>query len=325
MPLVLPTPERIDAAHELIEDAVDPSPLVRLEADHPAADIHLKLETAHPIRSFKLRGALCALRSTDDPRRLEGVWTASAGNMAQGLAWAARRAALRATVVMPDDAPRIKRERTRELGARVVDVPWEQWWRVLEERHHPGLEGLFVHPVSEQAVLDANGTIGREIVQQLDRLDVVLVPYGGGGLITGIGAALQPPAVTTPQGRRVRCLACEVETAAPLSRALAAGEPRPVERRSSFVDGIGGSTVLPEMWPLVRQVVGGTRVVSLKSVAAAMRLLWERHQLMVEGAGAVSVAAALGDPTLEGTVVCVVSGGNVDPSVHAAVLRGDLP
>lgn len=325
MSLVLPTSDRIDTARELIADAVDPSPLVRLEADHPAADIHLKLETAHPIRSFKLRGALCALRSTDDPRRLEGVWTASAGNMAQGLAWAARRTALRATVVMPEDAPEVKLRATVELGARVIRVPWDEWWRVLEERRHPGVDGLFVHPVGEQAVLDANGTIGVEIAEALDRVDAVLVPYGGGGLITGIGAALSAWAATGSSRRAVRCLACEVETAAPLARALAAGEPRPVERRPSFVDGIGGSTVLAEMWPLVREVVDGTRVVSLKAVAAAMRLLWERHGVVAEGAGAVSVAAALGDPTLEGTVVCVVSGGNVDPAVHAAVLRGDLP
>lgn len=319
MPLAIPTSGAIEAARELIADAVEPTPLVRLEADHPSADIYLKLETEHPIRSFKLRGALCALRSSDDPRRLEGVWTASAGNMAQGLAWAARRVALRATVVMPEDAPEIKRAGVRELGARLVSVPWEEWWRILEERRFAGAEGLFVHPVCEQAVLDANGTVGLEIAESLERIDAVLVPFGGGGLFTGIAAALgsspDPP----------RCLACEVESAAPLARALAVGAPEPIERRESFVDGIGGRTVLPEMWPLLSRLVRGARVVSIGATAAAVRLLWERHGLVVEGAGAVPVAAALGDPTLEGTVVCVVSGGNIDPAVHDAILRGELP
>lgn len=319
MSLHVPTREAIQAAGELIADSVEPTPLVRLEAEHPGADLYLKLETEHPIRSFKLRGALAALRSIDDPRRLEGVWTASAGNMAQGLAWAARQSALRATVVMPESAPEIKRRGARELGARVVDVGWDEWWRVMEERHYPGIEGLFVHPVSEQAVIEGNGTIGLELEAELDRLDRVLVPFGGGGLVAGIAAALAGSPL------QARCLACEVATAAPLSAALAAGEPVPVERRASFVDGIGGRTVLAEMWPLVDQLVRGTRVVSPRAVAAAMRLLWERHALVVEGAGAVAVAAALGDPTLEGSVVCVVSGGNIDPEVHAAVLAGELP
>lgn len=317
--LGVPTREALEAAAERIADAVEPTPLVRLEADHPGADLYLKLETEHPIGSFKLRGALNALRSTDDPKRLEGVWTASAGNMAQGVAWAAHQAALRATVVMPESAPRVKRDGARRLGARVVEVSWEEWWRILEEQRYSGLEGLFVHPVSEPAVIEGNGTIGLELEAKLDRIDAVLVPFGGGGLISGVAAAL------IPERPEVRCLACEVATAAPLSTALAVGEPRPVDRRASFVDGIGGRTVLREMWPLVRQLVHGTRVVSLEAVAAAMRLLWERHQLVVEGAGAVPVAAALGDPTLEGNVVLIVSGGNVDPAVHQAVLRGDLP
>ena len=319
MKLSVPTLEAVEAARDLIGDAVAPSPLVRLEVDHPGADLYLKLENLQPIGSFKLRGALHAIRSSDDPGRLEGVWTASAGNMAQGLAWAARKAALRATVVMPDDAPAVKRRGVTRLGGRVVTVPFERWWRILEEGVFPGAQGLFVHPVADQAVIEGNGTVGLEIAAALPRADTVLVPFGGGGLSCGIAAAL------AGLGSDARVVGCEVETATPLAVSLAAGEPRRIERRPSFVDGIGGSSLLAEMWPLVSELLAGSRVVSLDAVAEAVRLLVETQRVVAEGAGAASVAAALADPTLEGTVVCVVSGGNLDASVLAAILQGEMP
>ena len=316
---MIPSRAALEAAREVIEDAVQPSPLVRLEIDHPGADVFLKLENLQPIGSFKLRGALNAIRTSEDANLMQGVWTASAGNMAQGVAWAARRAALRSTVVMPDDAPTTKRRAVERLGARIVDVPFDRWWRVLEERSFPMLDGVFVHPVADQAVIEGNGTIGLEIVEALPRIDTVLVPFGGGGLACGIAAALRG------LGSDARVLGCEVDTATPLAASLAAGAPRSIDRRRSFVDGIGGNSLLPEMWPLVSELIGGARVVSLRAVASAIRQLVERHHVVAEGAGAASVAGALGDPTLEGTVVCIVSGGNLDAEALEMILRGDTP
>jgi threonine dehydratase len=318
--LGIPSLAEIEAARELIGDALPPTPLVRLDVDHPGADLWLKLENLQPIGAFKLRGALHAVRSSSDPRLLvDGVWTASAGNMAQGVCWAARQAALRATVVMPEQAPRTKREAVERLGGRIVPVSWERWWRTFEERSYPGLDGLFVHPVADRAVLEGNGTAGLEIFAALDRVDAILVPFGGGGLACGIAAAARG------LGRETPVLACEVETAAPLAASLAAGAPTAIDPRPSFVDGIGGKSVLREMWPLVTELISGVRVVSLAAVAGSIRRLAERARVVAEGAGAASVAAALGDPTLEGNVVCVVSGGNIDREVLATILSGGMP
>jgi threonine dehydratase len=298
---------------------VAPSPLVRLEPEHPGADVYLKLESLQPIGSFKLRGALNAVRSSEDAALVEGVWTASAGNMAQGVAWAARRSGLRSTVVMPEEAPATKRRAVERLGGRVIGVPFDRWWRAFEERSFPAVPGVFVHPVADQAVIEGNATLGLELAEALPRLDTVLVPFGGGGLACGIAAALRA------RGSAARIVGCEVETATPLASSLAAGEPLSVARTPSFVDGIGGKSLLHEMWPLVAELVAGVRVVSLAAVAAAIERLVEHHRVVAEGAGAASVAAALADPTLEGTVVCVVSGGNIDATTLATILAGEMP
>jgi len=316
--LVVPTLEDIETAREFIEDAVRPSPLLRLENVHSSADIYLKLECLQPIGSFKLRGALNAMRQLDGARLLEGVVTASAGNMAQGVSWAARRSGVRATVVMPDTAPTTKVRAVRRLGGEIVSVSWDRWWQVLQDRSLPGLSGHFIHPVADQTVIEGNGTIGLEIAESLDRVDTVLVPFGGGGLVCGIAAALAELRPDT------RVFGCEVETAAPLAASLEAGRAVAIERRASFVDGIGGKEVLPAMWPLIERLVAGSRVVSLAAVVRAIRLLIDRQSVVAEGAGASSVAAALADPTLEGVVVCVVSGGNLDEETLVSILEGDL-
>ena len=315
----VPTLDAVEAARERIEDDVRASPLVRLDVSHPNADIYLKLESAQPIRSFKLRGALNAIRSTEDPGLMEGVWTASAGNMAQGVAWAARQSAARATVVMPDSAPTAKRSAVKRLGARIETVSFDRWWRVLEERSYPGARGFFVHPVADQAVIEGNATIGLELAEKLERIDTVLVPFGGGGLSCGISSALRTLRPETSVE------ACEVETAAPLQASRRAGRPVSIPRRASFVDGIGAGGVLAEMWPLIEELIDGSRVVSLEAVATAIRSLVERHETIAEGAGAVPVAAALGDPELEGTVVCIVSGGNLGGDILEVILKGEMP
>ena len=267
-----------------------------------------------PIGSFKLRGAGNAIACADPAALARGVWTASAGNMAQGVAWNARRLGVPCTVVVPDHAPRAKLDAVERLGARVIPVPVERWWRVLEEHGYPGIEGLFIHPVSDPAVIAGNGTIGLEIVEDLPDVDTVLVPWGGGGLSCGIAAALRALKPTA------RVFACEVETAAPLAPSLAAGRPVAVEYRASFVDGIGARGLLSEMWPMAQELLAGSLVVSLEETKAALRTLVSRARVVAEGAGAVPVAAALSGRAGGGKIVCVVSGGNIDREKLAEIL-----
>jgi len=249
------------------------------------------------------------------------VYTASAGNMAQGVAWSARQIGVPATVVVPEHAPQTKIDAIERLGGRVLKVPFERWWQVLMDHEYPGLDGLFVHPVADSAVMAGNGTIGLEILEDLPDVDTVLVPFGGGGLASGIATAIRAGKPDT------RVYACEVETASPLSAALAASSPQTVDYTPSFVDGIGGKRVLDEMWPIVERVLDGARVVPLAAVAEAIRLLAERNRVIAEGAGGTPVAVALagGHGVTGKKVVCVISGGNIDAAKLATILAGGVP
>jgi threonine dehydratase len=309
----------IRAARERLAGSVLRTPLVRANVDDAPAELYLKLENLQPIGSFKLRGAGNALAMAGREALARGVYTASAGNMAQGVAWNARRMGIPCTVVVPENAPRAKLDAIERLGARLVAVPYERWWQVLVEHRYPGLEGLFVHPVSDPAVIAGNATIGLEILEDLPDVDAVIVPYGGGGLSCGIASALRAlrPAA--------RVFAAEVESAAPLAASLAAGEPRAIEHRASFVDGIGGRSVLAEMWPLASSLLAGALVVSVAEIAAAVRLLATRNRVVAEGAGAAALAAALTGKAGRGRVVCIVSGGNIDPAKLAKILDGGVP
>ncbi|HXO21677.1 MAG TPA: threonine/serine dehydratase [Thermoanaerobaculia bacterium] len=315
--LEAPTIDEIQVARERIRGAVVRTPLVRLNVDDGPGEIWLKLENLQPIGSFKLRGATNAMRLAGPERLAGGVYTASAGNMAQGVAWSARQIGVPAAVVVPEHAPATKIAAIERLGGRVVKVPFERWWQVIREHRYPGLDGLFIHPVADRGVMAGNGTIGLEILEDLPDVDAVLVPFGGGGLSCGIAAAVK---ASRPE---IRVLGCEVETAAPLQASLAAGAEREVEYRPSFVDGIGGKSLLPEMWPIVRRLLDGSRVVSLAEIAAAIRLLAERNRVIAEGAGAAAVAAALA--SRGGKVVCIVSGGNIDAAKLATILQGGVP
>jgi len=304
--------EQIRGAQERLSGKVVRTPLLRLASDTPAT-IYLKPENLQPIGSFKLRGALNAI-SQLHPAQLEaGVVTASAGNMGQGVAWAARELGIPATVVVPEGAVETKLAAIERLGGRVVKVPYERWWQAIEESSFPEAEGVFIHPVQNEQVMAGNGTIGLEILEDLPEPDAVLVPFGGGGLSCGIASALRARA----PGCEV--YACEVETAAPLAASLAAGEPVEIEHRPSFVDGIGGPRVFPEMFALARELLDGSLVVRLEDVAAAIRLLVERNRIVAEGASAAPVAAAL---SRNGQVVCVVSGGNLDTATLREILQG---
>ncbi len=311
--------EEIRAARERIAGSALRTPLIRLNVEDTPAEIFLKLENLQPIGSFKLRGAGNAMAKADPNALARGVYTASAGNMAQGVAWNARRMKIPCTVVAPDHAPRTKLEAIERLGGRIIAVPFERWWQVLVERTYPGLEGLFIHPVSDPAVIAGNGTIGLEILEDLPEVDTILVPYGGGGLSVGIASAVR---ALRPQ---TRVLACEVETAAPLSAALRAGSPQEISYTPSFVDGIGGRGILAEMWPLASKLLDGALVMSLAEIASAIRVLATRNRVIAEGAGATPVAAALSGRAGSGKIVCVVSGGNIDAAKLCAILEGGVP
>lgn len=330
MTLTPPTLADIRSARDRIVGLAVRTPLLRLPPRAGEPEIWLKLENLQPIGSFKIRGAASALALAPREALARGVYTASAGNMAQGVAWCAREAGIPCAVVVPHTAPRAKLDAIERLGARIVPVPFERWWRVLVERGYEGLDGHFVHPVSDPAVIAGNGTIGLEILEDLPGAAAVLVPYGGGGLSCGIAAALRA------SDARARVFACEVETAAPLAASLAFGAPRTIDYRASFVDGIGGRSVLEEMWPLASALLAGTCVVTLEEIAAAIRALANRARVVAEGAGAAPLAAALAgraamgeggaDVSLPaGPIVCVISGGNLDPAKLATLLDGRLP
>jgi threonine dehydratase len=305
----------IERARTRIEGAAVRTPLVRL-AD---TDIWLKLENLQPIASFKIRGATNAIRAASPESLAGGVVTASAGNMAQGVAWAAREAGVPATIVVPDHAPRTKVEAIERLGGRVIEVPFERWWQTIVESRFEGVDGLFVHPVQDELVMAGNGTIGLELVEDLPDVDTVLVPFGGGGLSTGIASAvkaLRPSA---------RVYGVDPETGPALSSALAEGRPVPVEHVPSFVDGSGSRGVLESMWPYVREALDGAHVATLEETAEAVRVLAERVRVIAEGAGALALAVARSGRAGGGKIACIVSGGNVDLAVLSRILAGETP
>ncbi len=305
----------IQAAAERIAGSVARSPLLRLPLDGLAPEIYLKLENLQPIGSFKLRGAGNAIAQAPAEALTRGVYTASAGNMAQGVAWNARRFGLPCQVIVPDHAPETKLAAVRRLSGEVIKVPFDRWWEVIVSGDYADLDGCFIHPVTDPAVMAGNGTIGLEILDDLPDVDAIVIPYGGGGLSSGIASAVRALKPAT------RIYAAEVETAAPLAASLRAGRPVEVEYKPSFVDGIGGKSVLPEIWERVSNLLDGSLVVTLEQIRAAIRLLAERQRIIAEGAGAASVAAALAGKAGAGKVVCVVSGGNIELDVLAEILR----
>lgn len=309
----------IEAARERIAGVALRTPLVRLHLDDAPAEIYLKLETLQPIGSFKIRGAANAVRSTPARQRAGGLITASAGNMAQGVAWVARELGLPATIAVPEHAPRAKLDAIERLGGRVLKLPYDDWWQAIVTGSVEGLEGLFVHPVADERVIAGNGTIGLELLEDLPELDAVVVPFGGGGLTVGIASAIR---ALRP---RVRVFTAEPSTGAALAAATSVGEPTDVAYRPSFVDGAGSRRVLDAMWPLVSALVDNAFSIPISEVAAAVRALAVGAHVVAEGAGALALAAALAGLAGPGKVACVVSGGNIDPATLASILHGGDP
>jgi threonine dehydratase len=305
----------IERARRVIDGIAVRTPLIRLNVDADA-EIYLKLETLQPVNSFKIRGAGNAvLQATDDELR-DGVLTASAGNMAQGVAFAARLRGVPATIVVPDHAPAAKLDAIARYGGQVIKVPYDEWWQVLVTGRYDGAAGMFIHPVADDRVMAGNGTIGLELLEQLADFDAVVVPYGGGGLLTGIASAVK---ATRPD---VKFYSAEPETAAAVAASLAAGKPTSVEYVPSFVDGSGSRELIPQVWEHASALLDGGFAIPLADVEDAVRTLAARTRVIAEGAGALSVAAVLtGRVPNARKVVCIVSGGNIDFGVLTRILR----
>jgi len=308
----------IEAARARIADVAVRTPLVRLHAAEvpDGTEIYLKLEALQPIGSFKIRGATNAVRTAPDEARARGLVTVSAGNMAQGVAWVGREFGLTATIAVPEHAPEAKLSAIERLGGKVVKLPYDDWWRAMVTGAVDGIDGLFVHPVQDERVMAGNGTIGLEILDDLPDPAAIVIPFGGGGLTVGIASAIRALRPET------KIYTAEPATGAAMAAALPAGEPVDVEYTASFVDGSGSRRVLDPMWPRVREVVDGAFSVPIADAAAAVRLLAGRAHVVAEGAGALACAAALAGRAGAGKVVCIVSGGNIDPAKLAEILQG---
>lgn len=314
----LPTLADINNARRMIADSAIRTPLVRLNLRDAPAEIYLKLENLQPIGSFKIRGATNAMGHLTPEKLSRGVLTASAGNMAQGVAWRARELGIPCTVVAPDTAPDTKVNAIQRLGGRVIRVPFEEWWKAFETRTFPGVEATFIHAFDDLNVMAGNGTIALEILEDLPEVEAVVIPWGGGGLTCGIAAAMRG------LNPKCRIYAAEVATAAPLVVSLAAGTPQAVDYQPSFVDGIGAKVVFPQMLERAQQLIDGSLVAELDEVRAAVRLMAERNRTIAEGAGACALACALRGKAGAGKVVCIVSGGNIDFAKLCEILTGDI-
>ena len=321
--MIKPLPEvrpidlaEIREARRRIAQTIVRTPLIRLQLGVGYPDIRLKLENLQPINAYKLRGAANAVAMLPDSERRRGVWTISAGNAGQGVAYAARQAGVPCTVVAIETAPASKIERMKALGAKLVLVSYEVAWKALDERSFPGVEGTFVHPFDDHNFIAGHGTLGLEILEDAPDAVTVIAAIGGGGLITGVGSAIK---ALNPQ---IKLLGAEPETAAPVARSLAAGSAQTYpEWKASFVDGAGGQSVFPRMWERMKPLVDGCIVVTLEQTRQAMRLMAEKARVISEGAGALPLAAALTGQAGQGPIVAIVSGGNIDLKKFCEILE----
>ncbi len=304
----------VQDARRVIAGSAIRTPLVRLNVSPAPAEIYLKLENLQPIGAFKIRGATNAIARLPPEKLERGVVTASAGNMAQGVAWCARRLGIPCTVIAPATAPETKIEAIERLGGRVIKVSFDEWWRAFEERAYAGVDGAFIHAFDDEDVMAGNGTIALEVLEDLRDVDAIVIPWGGGGLTCGIASVLRE--------LRPSCkiFTAEVATAAPLAASLAAGAPTEVDYQPSWVDGIGAKAVFPQMFERARNLLDGALVADLSPVAEALRLMVQHNHVIAEGAGACPVACALSGRAGRGKIVCVISGGNIDSSKLFRVL-----
>jgi threonine dehydratase len=304
----------IENARSVIAGSAIRTPLIRFHVPSAPAEIYLKLENLQPIGSFKIRGASNAIAHLPPEKLARGLVTASAGNMAQGVAWCARKLGIPCTVIAPATAPETKISAIERLGGRVIKVSFDEWWRAYEEREYSGVEGAFIHAFDDPDVMAGNGTIALEILEDLPDVAAVVIPWGGGGLTCGIATALR--------SLRPSCkiFTAEVATAAPLAASMAAGVPTEINYQPSWIDGIGAKAVFPQMFERARNLIDGTLVADLPDVVRALRLMVQHAHIVAEGAGACPVACALSGNAGTGKIVCVVSGGNIDSTKLVRIL-----
>jgi threonine dehydratase len=308
--------EEIRAARQRIAGTIQRTPLFRLDLGGAYPDIRLKLENLQPTNSYKVRGAANAVAMLTEADRKKGVWTISAGNAGQGVAYAARAAGVPCSVVVIETAPAAKIERMKALGAKLVPVPYEVAWQALDEHAYPGIEGTFIHPFDNHNFIAGHATMGLEILEDVPDVAAVIGAIGGGGLITGVASAIKALAPG------VKLWAAEPETAAPAALSFARGAPQVFpDWQASFVDGAGGHSVFPRMWERMRPLVQGSLVVTLEETRKAMRLMAEKARVIAEGAGALALAAALSGRAGPGPIVAIVSGGNVDLTTYCKLVE----
>ena len=310
---------QIEAARSRLEGLSGVTPMVVCDAAPSDKLVRLKLENLQPIGSFKIRPIGNAVLCRAPADLAEGIYTTSTGNSALGLAFMARRLGISATAVVPENAPQTKLDKLRRLGARIDMRPIEEWWRAIKTGTLAGQQGAYIDAVRDPASLAGDATIGLEILAQAPDVEAILVPFGGGGLSCGIACAVR---AIRPE---VKIIACELSSAHPVKAAFAAGAPTETPHEPGFVSGVGMGSVLPEMWPLVKSMIDDVITVSLTEVAAAIKIMVEHNRVVAEGAGAVSVAAALSGRYAATKVCAVVSGGNLDSSMLSAILQGRMP
>jgi threonine dehydratase len=305
----------IQEARERIAKTIVQTPLIRLELGADFPDIRLKLENLQPINAYKLRGAANAVAMLPESERQRGVWTISAGNAGQGVAYAARQAGVSCTVVAVETAPASKLERMKKLGAKLIPVPYHVAWKALDERSFPGAEGTFIHPFDDHNFIAGHGTMGLEILEEAPDAAAVIASIGGGGLITGVASAVK---ILKPE---IKVFGVEPKTAAPAALSFEKGTPQVFENwKASFVDGAGGQSIFPRMWERMKGLVDDYLIVSLEETKAAMRVMAEKARIISEGAGALPVAAALTGKAGKGPIIAIVSGGNIDLEKFCALI-----
>ncbi len=310
----------IQAARGRIAKTIVRTPLIRLELGAGYPDIRLKLETLQPINAYKLRGAANAVAMLSKTERRLGVWTISAGNAGQGVAYAARQAGIPCTVVAIETAPASKLDRMKALGAKLVLVSYQVAWQTLEARNYPGVEGTFVHPFDDHNFIAGHATMGLEILEDAPDTAAVITAIGGGGLLTAVGSAVK---ALKPS---IKVWGAEPETAAPMARSIETGSPQVfVDWKASFVDGAGGQSVFPRMWERMKPLIDGSIIVTLDQTRQAMRMMAEKARVISEGAGALPLAAALTGQAGQGPIVAVISGGNVDLKKFCEIIEAATP
>jgi len=314
----IPIKEIIEANERIANDVMR-TPLVPFYME-TEAKIYLKLENLHPIKSFKLRAACNAVKLIDREKLKEGIWTISAGNWAQGLAWISRKMGIKCTILVPDDIPEIKENAIKQLDAKLIKLPLEEGLKILFTREYKDMKGYFIHPFSDTNVMAGNGTIALEILKDLPKVDTILIPWGGGGLACGIASAIRALKPKT------KIFAVEVDTCSPLYDSMNKGEiPLKFQHTNSYIDGIGYPFLLPEMFDLAKKLLNGSIIVSVKEITKTLRLLMRKNSIITEGAGAASVAAALYEKAGKGKIACIVSGGNIDTLKLVKILDGFEP